>query len=154
MQLVARPMRVVAAISLVATIMILSGCNRNYEIRGPYSLGNDGRHLLIGFCEALFVDHIFISASVPDGGAEPRVWDASGSLSVGVGDKLTVSPANDELTTATFSRILPRPGVRYFLLVNDASQPSLSAAFAIPEGGLPAGKWLTPLGELRNSPCT
>ncbi|MET4158539.1 hypothetical protein [Agromyces sp. PvR057] len=146
-------MAVVCALSSVA---MLSGCNRNYEILGPYSLGFDGTHLVIGVCEDMTISGVRLSQTTGARRADDTrvVWTAVGDLHARSGDTMIVAGQNSGLRNSiALDDVNPVPGSRFDLGLNDISEASLSAAFEIPDDGLAPGAWLTPLGEIRDTPC-
>lgn len=134
----------------------LSGCNRNYEILGPYSLGYDGEHLLIGVCTGLQIDRVSLlethGARMQD---DTRVvWEAHGDLYARMGDTLVVAGPNPGLRNDVAARdARPTPGALLELGFNDATEAELSASFTIPDDGFAPGVWLTPTGEIRDGAC-
>ncbi|BDZ56203.1 hypothetical protein GCM10025870_32760 [Agromyces marinus] len=149
--------RFVAAASILGLTLSLAACNRNYEILGPYSLGYDGQHLLVGICTNLQVHHVRLSATPP--GSQARgdtvsVWEASGDAQAREGDRLIVGGTNPGLRNeVVLDDAYPEPGVLFVLGFNDLSDAALSAVFEIPDDGLAPGSWLTPLDEIRETPC-
>lgn len=155
--MVNRRKRLVAAASVLSLTLALAACNRNYEILGPYSLGFDGQHLLIGICTNMEIDHVSLSATPR--GSQARddtvtVWEAVGGIRARDGDALIVGGSNPGLRNQVVDDdVLPEPGLLLVLGFNDISDANLSAVFEIPDEGLAPGTWLTPLDEIRETPC-
>ncbi len=154
--MVNRGKRLVAAALVLGIALSMSACNRNYEILGPYSLGFDGHHLLIGICTNLEVNRVSL---LETGGSRTRddtrdVWEATGDLKARAGDELVVGGSNTGLENQVVAdNVLPLPGMLFELGFNDATEATLSASFEIPDEGLAPGTWLTPLDEIRETPC-
>lgn len=151
-----RVIRVVAAVVCgVAAASLLSGCNRNFEILGPYSLSFDGEHLLIGICTDMTIDEVKLSQSIRSRRPfeDSVVWEAAGSFSARHADALTVGGSNPGLFNSTVEAPEPIGRTRYRVRFNDGSDAAQYAVWTIPEEGLESGMWLTPLGEIRDQPC-
>ena len=155
-RMVNRRRRLVAAVSVVGLALGLAACNRNYEILGPYSLGFDGQHLLIGICTNMTIDRVsLLETGGPRTPGDTReVWEANGDLHVRTGDALAVGGSHPGLVNEIVAdEVHPRPGLLFELGLNDADDATLSASFEIPDEGLASGAWLTPLGEIHETPC-
>lgn len=143
--------------ALLATLTIgaMAGCNRNYDVLGPYALGYDGEHLLVAVCEDRVVEEITMSEYVREFGnsSSTRVWEAAGLLSLSTGESMVVGGANSGLANGKVKPVRLEPGMSYALALNDASSPDLTALFTIPTEGLSEGMWLTPRDELLTQPC-
>ena len=145
--------RVGVVLFLGALVAALPGCNRAYEVLGPYSLGFDGGRVLVGVCSDMKIEHVRVAQVQGRGaGVYHLVWEADGTAHVRVGDVLS-SGDTPGLTTSELAAATPEPGTTYWLDVNDVSRPELSAKFEIPDGGLAVGDWLTPTGIVQNEPC-
>lgn len=156
-RMVNRRRRLVAAVSVVGLALGLVACNRNYEILGPYSLGFDGQRLLIGTCTHMEINRVSLSATPSGSHARDdtvTVWEAVGDAEVDDADRLIVGGTNPGLRNEVVrDDVLPEPGLLFVLGFNDVSDATLSAAFEIPDEGLTSGSWLTPLDEIRETPC-
>lgn len=149
------PRLAASALIAVAIAGTLAGCNRNYEVLGPYTLGFDGEHLLVGVCEERHVEEVSMDEAHRNGWSMDihTIWEAEGSQELASGEWLVVSGENPGLTNLLEDRADPSPGVRYDFGIHPVTSPDFSASFTIPESGLPEGMWLTPDGDLTPTPC-
>ncbi|MFE7846536.1 hypothetical protein ACFUTX_15230 [Microbacterium sp. NPDC057407] len=136
-------------------VLVLAGCNRNYELLGPYALGFDGENVLVAVCEDRVVDRLFMSQATRTGGSveSERIWEARGEASLSAGEWLVVSGSNPGLVNSRMVAPDPGPGVRYNIGINDVPSPYYSASFTIPDDGLAEGDWVSPTGDVRSTPC-
>lgn len=157
MRMVNRRKRLVAVVLILGSALGLAACNRNYEILGPYSLGFDGQHFVVGTCTNMEINRVSLSATPRGSHAHDdtvTVWEAVGDAEVRDGDRLIVGGPNPGLTNEVLrDDVLPEPGLLLVLGFNGVSDATLSATFEIPDEGLAPGNWLTPLDEVRETPC-
>lgn len=131
-----------------------SGCNQAYDIRGPYSLGFDGEHVMVGVCTDMVIEKIVLERQYRH--VRPFqdrvILEGEGELEVD-GEAVVVGGATAGLTFSTAIAPEPQSNTWFWLSVNDVSKPELSATFIVPEEGVPRGKWLTPTGIIQDQPC-
>ncbi|MGR2752199.1 hypothetical protein [Agromyces arachidis] len=151
-----RGTRLAAGVSVgIGVVSSLSGCVLLEAQGGPYSLGWDGEHLLIGICQAMEIDRVRLFESRSPGRDDGFVWDARGHIEADAGDVLTVRGSNAGLSDRLASDgVRPLLGVKFDLLVNDRPDADKVAVFVIPSEGLAPGSWLTSRGnEVHDEPC-
>ncbi|MGM1017306.1 MAG: hypothetical protein ACQEW8_07195 [Actinomycetota bacterium] len=134
----------------------LAGCNLNWEIRGPYSLGVQDGQFLLAVCESIEIDSIRVSEDLQDSNATSThlIWEASGPLTVNPGRILIVGAENEGLTNVAVAKPARLSEVRYLRVrVNEGQRAELAASIYIPDHGLAEGEWATPTGEIRDVAC-
>lgn len=157
MRLVGGCARVALGVVVLLVVGVgVTGCNRNWEVLGPYSLGFEEGELLLAVCEAGPVTRVYLTKTVREdrSGEAPTVWEAEGYVQAEKGHVFVVGGVNDGLRNVLVGEPLPVTEVRdYSVLFNEGDRATLSAVFYLPDSGLGEGEWLTPTGELRDAPC-
>ncbi len=149
-----KAVRAITAIALgVGSLLLITGCDNIYHL-GPYELGYDGVNLVLISCEARNVETIYVEERTGGPNERRLVWEASGQMQLGAGDRLAIAGKNQGLKNSTAANVNPKPGTKYFIDMNNEPNEITSALFEIPSDGLAAGKWLDPSGSGSPQPCS
>lgn len=152
-----RALRWFAAFAAVSAMASLTACETAH-LHGPYSMGYDGKQLLIATCvDRTFTKVLLLQTSRDvdgsDSDSDSVVWSATGRATMQAGDVLVVGGQNEGLMTAEEAPASVKPGWRFNFVSNSGDREVPTARFDIPDSGLRAGEWLSSNGEVTSSPC-
>lgn len=139
-------------VTVFACVAVIStGC---IPVNGPVAIGTLDGEFRVAACEELVVDGAYASIRDPGQEAE-RIWEAEGQVTIAEGTVVTL--ANDSFGMDTKLYREPRliPGADLFFTFLGSPDPNSGtmADFSVPESGIEDGLWLTPDGEIQQTPC-
>jgi hypothetical protein len=140
----------VAAVAVV-TATVLTGC---IPVNGPVAIGALNGEFRVAVCEELIVEGAYASVREP-GQDWKRMWEADGQVTIPSG--AIVNLVNDsfgmELGLYREPSFSAGSRVSFTFLGNPDPNTGTIASFTVPQSGVEDGLWLTPDGEVQQTPC-
>ncbi len=144
--------RCVSLTAVVASALaLLTGC---IPVSGPVAIGTLNGEFRVAVCKELIVESAYASVREP-GHNSVRFWEASGQVTIPAGSIVRLDEESFGMELGLYSEPTLTSGSKLWFTFLGKLDPNTGtiAEFAVPDGGVQDGMWLTSDGEIQQSPC-
>lgn len=140
------------AVVFIGTTVALTGC---IPVKGPVAIGTLDGEFRVAVCEELIVERAIADFMEPGQAPEERFWEATGQATIPAGTIVKLPGDSFGMELGLYSEPSFTAGTRiwFTFLGNPDPNTGTIAEFSVPDSGVADGLWLTPDGEIQQTPC-
>lgn len=137
---------------IVSAAFLLTGC---IPADGPVSIGTLDGDFRVAVCEELVVERVVADFLEPGQASEEAFWEATGQTIIPAGTILNLADDSFGMELGLYSEPSFTAGTRIWFMFFGKPDPNTGtiAEFSVPDGGVEDGLWLTPDGDIQQTPC-